>query len=701
MQIAAFQKQELDFLRGTLDGLLSVSGKAELPAFEELRDRLDGWAAKVAVIGQVKAGKSTFLNAFLNETELLPSDVNPWTSVVTNMRINLPNDPASGATFRFYDEAAWNEILTGTTEIRKLAEQLLPGFDTALLRRQTEAMRERAQRRLGDHYETLLGTSHSYEVATPHLLQRYVCAGSSPELEHRKSAPGRYSSITRSADLYLRLPEFQVPVVVTDTPGVNDPFLVRDEFTCRSLDRSDIFIVVLSAHQPLTEVDIALLRILAQQDTKDVLIFINRIDELDEYDADVPLVIDDVAQRLRAAIPDVEFTIQAGSAYLAVLALRHDEEAELIRDALDDGQLADYLRSRFGHVPANQRDRFMLASGMGEIKRALSTIIDHGTGCRQLKQLLEDMRAEIAGQLFAAKRERESVQLQAEKAGAEETRAQLETEFAALTQLGKTLEDLQDRAALEIDKVVNKSWTALETSLNTEVGQFIHQISDRLTDIVRYEQGYTDALDIDLTPLHNRMDETIRSQFERSRAATDVLLNNCLGATLGKIREQFDDLDEGITLDQLPFDEFASTLAVSKRQLNIALVKQRSWRFWRGREIDADATLSAIRSLIAMEIRPAIAKILKAFNEAQTERADAGKARLRVALRAVEAATAARKQRLNQSQLESTTDRVSDPDRGVQQAHRMQSELEVLERRLQHLAIHDSNLARASLAHAA
>ena len=697
MQIAAFQKQELDFLRGTLDGLLSVSGKAGQPAFEEIRDQLDAWAAKVAVIGQVKAGKSTFLNAFLNETELLPSDVNPWTSVVTNMRINLPNDPASGASFQFYDEAAWNEILNGTTEIRTLAEQLLPGFDTALLRRQTEAMRDRARRRLGAQYETLLGTSHNYEVATPHLLQRYVCAGSASDLEHHKSAPGRYASITRSAELYLRLPEFQVPVVVTDTPGVNDPFLVRDEFTCRSLDRSDIFIVVLSAHQPLTEVDIALLKILAQQDTKDVLIFINRIDELDEYDTDVPLVISDVAQRLRAAIPDVEFTIQAGSAYFAVLALRDDDEAALIRDALDDGQLADYLRSRFGHVPADQRARFMLASGMGEIKRALSTIIDHGTGCRQLKQLLEDMRAEIAGQLFAARRERESVQLQVERASAAEAQAQLESDLTALTELGTGLERLQDSAALEIDEVVNKAWTALETSLNSEVGQFIHQQNDRLSEMVRYDRGESDALDIDLLPLQQRMDEIIRSQFDRARTATDRLLANCLDATLEQIRARFDDLDEGITLDQLPFDSFASTLTLSKRKLNIGLVKQRSWRFWRGREIDAESTLSAIRSLIALEIRPAIGKILKAFNEAQTERADAGKARLRVALRAVEAATAARKQRLNQAQLESGRD----PARAAQQAHRMQSELEVLERRLQHLATHDSNLARASLAHAA
>ena len=35
------------------------------------------------------------------------------------------------------------------TRIRAMTEELLPGFDSELLRRQSEEMRDRAQRRLG------------------------------------------------------------------------------------------------------------------------------------------------------------------------------------------------------------------------------------------------------------------------------------------------------------------------------------------------------------------------------------------------------------------------------------------------------------------------------------------------------------------------------------------------------------------------
>src|SRR3546814_15588565 len=47
-----------------------------------------------------------------------------------------------------------------------------------------------------------------------------------------------------------------------DTPGTNDPFLVRDEITRRALENADIYIVVLTARQALSSADVALLRIL-------------------------------------------------------------------------------------------------------------------------------------------------------------------------------------------------------------------------------------------------------------------------------------------------------------------------------------------------------------------------------------------------------------------------------------------------------
>src|SRR5690606_29431752 len=95
----------------------------------------------------------------------------------TNIRINLANDPASGARFDFFGEKDWAEIAAGETRIRKLTEALLPGFDSEVLRRQSDAMQSRAQKRLGQDYHALLGGHHDYDFVSPELLQRYVCAG--------------------------------------------------------------------------------------------------------------------------------------------------------------------------------------------------------------------------------------------------------------------------------------------------------------------------------------------------------------------------------------------------------------------------------------------------------------------------------------------------------------------------------------------
>lgn len=706
MQIAPLQKKQLEFLRSTLSDLDRTVARDARAGFRALRERLDLWSARIAVIGQVKAGKSTFLNAFLGQHDLLPSDVNPWTSVVTNLRINQAGDPATGAQFQFFSEADWLEIIDGSSRVRKLAEQLLPGFDTETLRRQSEQMRERAQRRLGKHYHTLLGTAHDYDFLSPDLLKRYVCAGPGTDTGQEQDTLGRYAAITKVANVYMRLPEFQIPALMTDTPGVNDPFLVRDEFTCRSLDKSDVFIVVLSAHQALTDVDVALIRILAQQDQKDLIIFVNRIDELDDYATMVPHVLKDVSRRLHHALPEVEFTILAGSAFMADLAFRNDPEALEMRARMDDDQLEDYLRQTYGHVPTAQEDRLYLASGLEPVKRTLSTVLDNGVGCHQLLQLQEDIRAEIGGAQFVTKRERHSVQMQVEKIGAQrstEAVADLERELASIQQVQRDLEARFETANTQIDKIVTKAWSSLEQGLNAVIESFVSNQREVLKNRILRDRisGKTNkAFSIDLTPLRLRLEEEIQAKYEKARAGTDVVLSNCLMACHQTVADQIEAASDGITLDELPGQHFVSTLTLTKRSLDMMMIAESGWAFWRRPTVNLDKTLDALRAIAAAELRPAMEKILKAFNEAQIERAQAGAARIRVMLRMVESAISERSQRLKRDkrQLEEIA---SDPEQLRHMAHRLQSQLEVLERRLLHLSITDSALSRAALSAAA
>lgn len=704
MEIGPLQKQELDLLDEVLKSLTNGAGRENRENIQVLRDQLSEWAARVAVIGQVKAGKSTFLNAFLHETDFLPSDVNPWTSVVTNIRINIKNDPRVGARFDFFSEADWDEIINGTSEVRELTEKMLPGFDTELLRRQADEMRERAQRRLGENYHKLLGQSHEFDFLNSDLMQRYVCAGqdNGPEGDTQ----GQYALITKVANAYMRRPEFKVPVILTDTPGVNDPFLVRDEFTCRSLDNSDVFVVVLSAHQPLTNVDIALIRLLAKQDAKEVIIFVNRIDELDDYASEVPHVINDVSHRLRKAVPEIEFTIVAGSAYMAAMAKRNDSEAAEARENLDTPELHDYLESTLGHVPDDQLERLLIGSGLDEMKRILSMVIDNGVGSHKLAKLFEDTRAEVSAMTFTAKRERESVQLQMERLGSENAEGalqNLEDEIAGLTTMQEGLDRLVDAGDTGLEQVLEKSWIDLEQGLNHCISNFLDQQREVLEEQVLRQnlQGKTKKdLRIDLTELHNNFDRQIASHYDTARANIDVTLNDSLSQCLDLVSHRFATLPEGLTLDDLPNYEFASTLAFSKRELWVTPVNDKNWMFWRRKKINANKSFEAFRTIAAAELRPVVAKIINAFNEAQVDRAATGSERIRVLLRMVENASNERARRLRRDrrQMEQT---VNDASQSRVVADRLHSQLEVLERRVQTLAAAEAALARTALSHAA
>ena len=126
----------------------------------------------------------------------------------------------------------------------------------------------------------------------------------------------------------------------------------------------------------------------------------------------------------------------------------------------------------------------------------------------------------------------------------------------------------------------------------------------------------------------------------------------------------------------------------------------RNWLFWRRGKANVDKTVDALKTLAAAELRPSVEKLLAAFNEAQAERAQAGNDRIQVLLRMIETAVNERTQRLSKDKrlLEEVRDNPEKLDRILR---RLQSQLEVLDRRLQHLSAADSSLSNAELSEAA
>jgi signal recognition particle receptor subunit beta len=302
---------------GRLGGLL---GEHAGPLLDAARGQLEKRACRIAVIGQIKAGKSTFINALTRRPGLLPTDINPWTVVVTALHFRAaPTPPEHAAVFHLFSVDEWRELADGGGRLRELTERLVPGFQSDLLRAQLEVMRKRAERRLGPKFAELLGQCHRYPTVTSELLTDYVSAGDEGVWPGQRR---HYSDVTRSADLYFNDSPFAFPITLIDTPGTNDPFLVRDEITRRSLENPDLYVFVVSACQPLSAADIGMLRLLNGLNKDRIVVFVNRADQLPNLGTDAEDVKAMVEQRLRAEFPSLNIPVVYGSAWLGNLRLQ-------------------------------------------------------------------------------------------------------------------------------------------------------------------------------------------------------------------------------------------------------------------------------------------------------------------------------------------------------------------------------------------
>ncbi|MDJ1008373.1 MAG: dynamin family protein [Paracoccaceae bacterium] len=311
----------LEYVEKTIDGLSDRAPRYIEEPLNRIRAKIYAFEPSVSVIGQIKSGKSTLLNSMVGETNLLPSDVNPWTSVITAMHLNSRTRPAGmRAVFRFFDRHEWDRLVATGGRLGELSARA--GFDREVdeVKQQVLEMRQTTEARLGSEFETLLGTSRAYEELDQDVINRYICYGDPSELE-ADSDEGVYADLTKAADLYLDVDGLPSGLCLRDTPGVNDTFMMREQITLNAISDSRVCIVVLSAHQALSTMDVALLRIICAVEAREVLIFVNRIDELAEPARETERIEASIRSTLKRLGFTDEIEILFGSGYWANFAL--------------------------------------------------------------------------------------------------------------------------------------------------------------------------------------------------------------------------------------------------------------------------------------------------------------------------------------------------------------------------------------------
>jgi len=363
----------------------------------QLRQDLAGFDVRISLIGQVKAGKTALTNAMIGRPELLPSDVNPWTSVITSVHINTPQPMGKNALFTFFSTEEWEKMVNVGGHLGEMAERANYENELVELREQITDMQNRTKARLGRNFNLLLDGYHSFLGFSPDLIKKYVCLG-----EEDEQAEGRYADVTKSAQLYIENDYYELPTVLCDTPGVNDPFLLREAVTLENLSTSDICVVVLSAHQAFSTVDIALLRILMALKHEQLVLFVNRVDELQDPDRQITEIDGYIRQLLEEQNLPKDLPIVFGSAAWAEYAESGDIDAMPAHTSSALSKLAATRAARIAKDPSQVPDAPVWGSTENTVTKTtdlsgmyeLQNILQKKSAINVGKPALEALRAQ-------------------------------------------------------------------------------------------------------------------------------------------------------------------------------------------------------------------------------------------------------------------------------------------------------------------
>jgi hypothetical protein len=232
----------------------------------EKRTRLEQDEFIVCVAGQLKAGKSTLLNALLFKDAVLPSFPTAMTAAITRID-HASRSPTGKEGFQaaFYSEEEWLNLKEKYT-LSEAIESFEKDVDVA--------------RRAGVSEWDLFGREPQFHAGFDRLNE-YVAS---------MDNGGHYTPFVREATLYYNHPALR-DLTIVDTPGTNDPNVVREAIATAYLSKADAVLFATYAGRILDQNDLSLLtRYLGHMDAARVIFVITKVDvpfgsrhELDGY----------------------------------------------------------------------------------------------------------------------------------------------------------------------------------------------------------------------------------------------------------------------------------------------------------------------------------------------------------------------------------------------------------------------------------
>jgi len=426
----------------------------------EITSKLESDTLTIGVIGQMKCGKSTFLNSFVFEDDVLPSATTPMTAALSVITYGEEKKIVA----EFYTRDEWEE------QKRQAARNLEDVRGNLQEELKVKAAKELMKKsdNLKTPIDSLLGKTK--EDTFDNLIE-YV------------GADGEYISITKSVTIYYPK-EYLKGVEIVDTPGFNDPIVSREERTKAFLAKADVVLLMLYAGRPFDDTDRNILfKNVRPCGTGRVLIGINKYDipygngetenEIKEYVADElkkacrAYEDDTLVEILKETTPiplSAEMAllselpmnrIEANNAYHEAWKRYCDDfEISTQRELAEKSHLAD-LVGAIRKVIETEKEQILFAKPLNAIKAAADT--KRESIAKELREC--EMRLNNLSQPDTELEERKENLMKAKRRLDKKINGlgeDLEEQFKAIIRRGKNeLEDCVDDACKKMHHIVD------------------------------------------------------------------------------------------------------------------------------------------------------------------------------------------------------------------------------------------------------
>lgn len=218
------------------------------------RAQQDARKLNIGIVGAMKAGKSSFLNACIfGGRDVLPKAATPMTAALT--RIRYSETPQ--ATVHFYERKDWEKIEDNAQKYEEQLNTKYSNYCKIYDRSHADSTEGVCSKQV---FERTLFQQDVSEVLKSAKELTQMVGSNSAILEHLGDADvldgdimaklqdyvgarGRFTPIVNYVELEVNLPELE-DLEIVDTPGLNDPIVSRSYATRQFLRACDVVILL-------------------------------------------------------------------------------------------------------------------------------------------------------------------------------------------------------------------------------------------------------------------------------------------------------------------------------------------------------------------------------------------------------------------------------------------------------------------------